>query len=511
MNAFINKELNDAKPGLLLAYLPFALWSPHFETELEIIQKHLDKGGRVEVLSCNCNIHVCDPNPGHNLIICGLCQTRFKTGMKWVRGSAFNNESFYSLTREEKSYIDILNSRVWVDLNDVASFSINGADIGLAALSSIVSILRESEPDIRNYQGIIKKHIETAATVYFSIKNQLKKKNPDQFLLFNGRLSAMRPALRAAQELGIHTLVEERAGELDRYKITVNTYPHDREKIKSEIETLYNESNYSDEIKRKLAMSWFEECRSGLDKSWSSFTKTQKKNKLPEGFSNKTTNVVIFNSSEDEYVTIKDWVNPFYANQNDGIDRLMEDLSGIDNLRVFLRVHPNLKGLNNTQIKGINAISKKHEMLYVIPADSEVSSYALIDAADIVVTYSSTIGIEASYAGKLSILMGNAHYEDLGVCIRPDSHDDFISFLRDIATGNKLPVPYINDLGIIKYGFYKKMCGEKFTYVRPKGIFSADLIRDNKITTLKSNIVTRVGYRLYRECNGLLRKTGICS
>ena len=492
-------------PGLLVAYLPFALWSPHFETELEIVQKHIESGGRALVLSCQGKLTACNPNPGHNPIICGLCRTRFEAGIRWLRGGSVSIAPFYLLTAHEKSLVEALERKVWRDLAEVRSFTINEADIGMAALSSVISILREPQPDLAIYQKMIQKHISAAATVYYSIRNRLKAIRPDHLLLFNGRLSAMRPALRAAQEIGVQTSVEERAGELNRYRITENTYPHDLPKAKVEIAEFYDHCELPEEEKHRLAEKWFEECRRGQDKSWHAYVKEQKNGCLPEGFSDAVTNIVIFNTSEDEYVTIREWQNPFYSTQNEGIARLMDDVGDLDGVRVFLRVHPHLKGVDNSQTRGIEALSKRYLNLHVIPADSKVSTYSLIDAADVVVIYASTVGVEAAYAGKLSVLMGRALYEDLGVCEKPGSHEAFVSLLREIVNGKWQYDSARYRLGALKYGLYAKMFGNEFTYVRPDGIFSASMVRDGAVTTFKPKTFYRVLYRLYREFTGKMQ------
>jgi hypothetical protein len=488
---------------LLVAFAPFAIWSPHFETELEIIQNHLDKGGRAIVLSCSGQLNVCEPNPEHDLNICAMCKSRFRSGMRWLDGAKVLQESFYCLTHEQESIVQSLGCRTWRDIEEVRSYAIDGADIGLAAVSSVVSFVRDSEPNIDKYQEIIRKHVVTAAMIYFSIKNKLAEKKADGLLIFNGRFSSLRPALRAAQQLGIQSYVHERAGERDRFSVTENTYPHDLNAIKAEIEKVYFQSLLPEEKKHELAFGWYEERRAGIDQSWHSFTKHQKPNLLPEEFKPDAINVVIFNSSEDEFVAIEEWNNPYYKNQNKAIAQLMEDIAGESRIRIFLRVHPNLKGISNTQTEGIDVLAHKYKSIHLIHAESPVSTYALIDAADVVVTYGSTIGAEATYVGKLSILMGRATYEDLDVCIRPRSHEEFIKVLRDIAIDKTYPLPSGYKIGLVKYGLFKRLWGERFKYVKPNGLFSAKMVRGIKIVTINPNIMTRIMLRL----RGIFRST----
>lgn len=489
----------SSEPGLLISFSPYALWSPHFETELEIIQLHLDDGGRALILSCNGDLKICDPNPEHDLLICAMCKSRFRSGMRWLHGGDVSNQSFYSLTCEQEATLEALGERTWRDMNELRSFEVDGADVGMAAISSAVSYIREPELDSVVFKKLFSKNIITAALVYYSIKNILAEKMPDSLLLFSGRFSSLRPALRAAQKLGIKSYVHERAGSVDRFSLTENTYPHDLDAIKLEIETIYNNSQLSEYEKKRLSDEWYIERRKGVVQSWHSFTTDQIQNLLPSAFKSNVTNVVIFNSSEDEFVAIDGWDNPFYINQNKAIEQLMEDVSAEKQICIFLRVHPNLKGLRNSQTEGIKLLSDRYSSLHVIPADSPVDSYALIDAADVIVTYGSTVGIEAAHASKLSILMGRAPYEDLGVCLRPNAHQEFVSLLLNIARGAKYQLPTGSEMGLIKYGLFNKLWGRQFHYVKPTGLFTVKMYKNNVYSTILSNRLTRLVYKLIRQ------------
>lgn len=483
--------------GVMVAFAPFAKWSPHFETDLEVIQDHLDKGGGAVVLSCDGRLKTCEPNPLHKEVICKLCRSRFRRGMEWLRGDHLSHEPFYCLDSEEEAFVESLRLRQWRDIDEVRAFRIDGVDIGLAAISSVVSLSREPLPDVRKYSNEIGDNLATAATVYFSLVRKLPALQPDLFAVFNARFSALRPALRVAQKQGIASLVHERAGTVDRYSLTKNTYPHDIEAIKAEMEDCFARAGELSAEQRAGALAWYEERRAGVEQSWYSFTASQQQGLLPEALDSSSLNVVVFNSSEDEFVAIEEWNNPFYANQNEALARLMTDIGDDGRIRFFLRVHPNLKGVCNSQVDGIEALAARHGHLHVIAADSTVSSYALIDAADVVVTFGSTVGIEACHARKPSILMGRAMYEDLGVCIRPSSHDAFVELIRACAAGHRLELPEGHELGLVKFGHFNKAWGQPFKHVVPDGLFAVRMRRDMQLTRIRAGWLPVLAYKAY--------------
>jgi len=486
----------SSNPGLLVAFAPFAKWSPHFETDLEIVQSHLDMGGRAVVLTCAGELHTCEPNPEHRLSLCALCQSRCRQGIAWLRGPGLSWQSFHELDPGQQQYIEQLRRREWRDIDEVKRFTIEGADIGLAAISSIVSLSREPFPDIHACKKQLGEQLATAAMVYFSMSRKLAIMKPDSFSVFNARFAALRPALRAAQQLGVTSYVHDRAGYNERFSLTKGTYPHDLEAIKQEIETCFTQAEPLSAAETSTARSWYEERRAGTEQNWYSFITKQRSGHLPADLDLGLFNLVVFNSSEDEFVAIEEWNNPYYANQNEALDMLLSDLAADKRIRCYLRVHPNMKGLGNSQISGIMKLAERHQNLRVIPADSPVSSYALVDVAGIVLTYGSTIGIEACYAGKPSVLMGRAMYEDLDVCVRLDSHEALVELIRSCASGKAVALPAGHQLGLVKYGHFNRMWGRPYAHVVPDGLFAARMRRGNKLLSIKGSVWSRLVYKL---------------
>ena len=89
--------------------------------------------------------------------------------------------------------------------------------------------------------------------------------------------------------------------------------------------------------------------------------------------------IAIFISSQDEFEAIEGWENPYYDTQTEAIEAIIN--SDVDpEIRFYLRIHPSLKGLKNTQIKELNEL--KSANLFTIPADSKIDSYELMAACE---------------------------------------------------------------------------------------------------------------------------------
>ena len=101
----------------------------------------------------------------------------------------------------------------------------------------------------------------------------------------------------------------------------------------------------------------------------------------------------------------------------------------------------------------------------VIPPESEVSTYELMRAADVVVSSGSTAGVEATFWGKPSVLAGRSLYSGLGACHEPESVEELLDMLEDPALGQA------DHEGALRYGFFQATRGEPFRYFESRDVF----------------------------------------
>lgn len=486
----------------ILFYSPFTIFPYHFETELELAEKYLKQGHSLTFLSCDGELPTCDPNPNHKYSVCAICKSRKISGFKWLGSQDIQVKSFYQVTEEQKHIIQSFNSLDIVSLEQLKKISIDGSDIGMAAFSSVVCDLREPYPDIKTHLTLIRKNLVTASTVHFSLKNYLTQDIPDTVILFNGRMAPLRPVLRLTQSLGIKTYVHERSGDLNRYTLSKNNYPHDLNYWKQQIELTYQNSSLLEAMKLEIATKWFDERSNNHPQAWYSYTKEQKKDSLPSNLNSQNLNIAIFNSSEDEMMSIDGWENPFYKDQSDGIYKIINDFKDIDKIKFFLRVHPNLTGIHNSQTNFLQNVLSKFSSLEIILPDSPISTYALIDACDAVITFGSTVGIEAVYRKKPSIIMGRAIYEDLGGVILPKSHEHLVDMLHRYILTRELPQIHNSIIAFTKYGFFQKIYGYSFEYVKPSNAFEVSLQRNNEEEYfVKPSLIAKIFSRILSKLN----------
>jgi hypothetical protein len=434
--------------------MPFSDWVPHLATDLEIAAKHIDEGAEVHIIQCSGDLPSCEPNPNHFKLRCVSCKSKRDKGLDLIN---LPEQNRHELALND--FVRDLDLPDFPSMQELKAFEIDGVDVGMTVASTLISMVRESDPDMRHFKNYIRENISMSIAIYDATKHYLQQIEPDIFYLFNGRFAALRPALRAAQDLGVKTFVHERSGVLQRYTLIENTYPHDIEYQKSQIEKYWNDELSRTE-KEKIARQWFNSRRGGEDQGWYSFTKSQKKGNLPDAFEPSKRNIAIYVSSEDEFESIEGWQNPIYKNQTDAIHAIINANTDSD-IKFYVRIHPNLKGLNNTQTRELAEL--KGPNLTVIQADSKIDSYELMDVCEKVISFGSTMGIESVFWGKPSILAGRSLYEDIGGCYIPKDHAEMI----DLINHHLDPLP---NLGALKYGYWDSVAGIPYVYYSPESI-----------------------------------------
>ncbi len=130
----------------VMVVMPFALWTPHFETDLEIVQRHLDAGDRVVLLTCAAELPICHTNPDHRFDFCMTCIGRRKTGLHRLSGS-FEELPLINLTAADESECRNYTFDAST-FESVTKSRVDNFDLGWAALSSLISLTRDGDIEL---------------------------------------------------------------------------------------------------------------------------------------------------------------------------------------------------------------------------------------------------------------------------------------------------------------------------------------------------------------------------
>ena len=180
------------------------------------------------------------------------------------------------------------------------------------------------------------------------------------------------------------------------------------------------------------------------------YTAKQIAAKLPENWDNTKKNYVIFNSSEDEFTAIGGEYEErkVFNSQYDGVAYIASLLKNRKDVNIYLRIHPNLAKIKYKYHTDLLSLGEKYDNLFVIPGDSDVSSYALMREAYRVITFGSTTGIEATYMGKTVIALCINWFSGLDISYNPTTVEEAEQL---ILAENLSPKPQTE---AIKFGYF---------------------------------------------------------
>ena len=423
--------------------MAYPYWS-HLERELEIADNHINKGYNVTFISCMGGLLICPNNRKHRKLKCLSCTSRLYAGYKWFGKDRAALKRMYNLSSEQQMVISKMISQPFNCWNDLRAIQIEGDDVGEAVFSGLVTHFQETHLDFNNQKvDFAKLLLKNALIVHFSIQNHLLEEKPDKLILFNGRTAPWRPALRVGVSLGIDTEVFEAGNSYNTYTLTKNTYPHNPIKYGKKILQAYERSILKKEDMIKIVYEWYHGREEATANNQLLFTRKQVKGfGMSDLRKESKLKIGIFVSSEDELFAIAESKSPFYEGQNMAIAQITGDLKN-EAILFIVRAHPNLMGLNNTQTKGLLEICSSRNNIKYISPECKTNTYELVDRCNAVIVFGSTVGIEAVYKGKPTILMGQAAYRGFGGTIEPDSHEELIKILKESAELGNVPKQYL--------------------------------------------------------------------
>jgi hypothetical protein len=432
--------------------------TPVFETELELIRKHDRVGDLVRVLQCSGNLSNCFWNRHHIDGLCAACRSRFRNGWKVLGPSA--NVDLRQMPRQDVSTSDLPTT--FDSVVDILQFRHDDAKVGYGAASSLVTVFRDHRFDARKHHDDIVRELRTAIQMHELLKREFQEFQPDLVYFFNGRIASQLPAKLLCERMGIEYASYEVASTRNCYRLLHGSTVHQTIPVE-EIRKVHRDwcaehaALGESFFRRKRERSHFEHVPV--------YAGRQQGGTLPDGFDPAKRNVAVFNSTIDEYAATEDWRNRIYEpDETAGVRRILEAFEADDRFVFYLRVHPNLKDVSSStsQLLDIRELQVRFPNLRVIwPADV-VDSYALMDACEKVISFGSTMGVEATFWGKPSILAGQAYYENFDCVHVAGSHEEVV----DLVRRDLQPFP---GEAATKYGFWELSNGIPFEHFRETG------------------------------------------
>lgn len=453
----------------VLVYNPLtAVWRPRLPATLSIVQKLVDEGHDVVLIGCDRSVPACTANLDHASAICDYCVLRRKRGHGLLSGSFAERMLDDYLDEETRESLERSTESI-PDLDALRSLHYRCADVGYAAFSSYAYVARKPEPDLGKpaVARTIQRLVRTGKLVYEAIDRAIAVERPERVILYHGRSAIDRAALRACQHNGVECRVYENALSLNQLIYFKNALPQDVENFAEVIDELWE---HAPEDKHDVAESFYvmrRHGRSDIDAAGSkistqdkSYVARQIDGRLPDDWDPDRKNVVFYGTSNDEFIAISpDYEDRLYPTQADAIDRISESLRDDPGVRLYFRVHPRQAGVRDESTEALMRLDRERANVTVIPGDSDISSYALLERADLVATFRSTMSMQAVYWGKPCLILSASIFRPLGATYNPDSHEEVLELIRSVP-------PPKDRTAALKVGYYYMRSGASYDYYR---------------------------------------------
>ena len=476
----------------VLIISPLRTVAPHFETELEIAQRHIEAGDEVTFLSCLGELDACDFNPGRDPDKCEACRlrrqhglTRLTTTCRSAGMTPLGNAAIPAVCLQSPQAL-----RQW---------KIQNFDIGYACLSSLVSLTRDPQPDLAKHRDQLERLARAALATWNTTLGWLTTRRPDRVYVFNGRFAATRAVLRACQLAKINCYIHERGCDTRHFQLYRNHLPHDIDQVQRRMRHHWNRQS-ANPRRDQLARAWYRGRVARVETNWHSFVRGQTHGQLPDSWNSRRHNIAVYTSSEDEFVAIGDcWQNRLYPDQSEALNRIAVDLETTrPDAHLTIRVHPNLAGVDNASTRALQGLNRSNVTL--IDATARIDSYQLMRAADTVVTFGSTMGMESVYWSRPSVLLGPCFYQSLRGTYQARSHGETLRLLTADL------MPRFNHDALL-YGYWMQTHGIGFTHFQADGLFTGTFRGE----TVYPKPPRTLGRRMARQVHSLGKRLPVIS
>ncbi len=414
-------------------YIPSSINSPEFEILLSKCQIILDKKEELDIIVCGgSKNYACSNNIFSQTSICKICKKNTKKGLKKLKGK-FN----LIYTPSIKSKKHLMSKMVIKNVNTLKRKKINNYDIGLSVYSSYINTSRDHELEgfLANYS--IKKLFSTSLMLNEFFQKYVSEFRPKKIILYNGRHNQNRVLLRCGLFNKIDTEVMEFSGDGESNKGVRCFENH----LPTDLDYLYKiiQKNWRSSSKKNKCDYYFKYKAAGkIINDKASYILKQKSNIIPSFWKKDMRNIVYFTSSQDEYAALGGkYDETIYKDQTESIQKIIREIkknnrnSSNKKIYFWIRCHPNLENVFWNYNRSINKFHDPQNCIFVIPPNSEVSSYKIMRICEKVLTYNSLTGIEAVYWNKPSIVLGRRVYEKLNCIYSPKNHEENMRLIFD--------------------------------------------------------------------------------
>ena len=435
----------SATHSSILCFNPYARWSLHSARQSAILHGLKVRGCTTQYVVCDSLMTECDmyqpaKGPGYvrNAMSCTQCQAgtaailaKFGHSPTWLGQWIPPSAQSDAQTWAKKMDGDQLHTAVKEDW-----------EIGNWVRSSVHSHFRASTLDLDNPEvnAVYRRYLASGVVMAQGLDEMFRTEKPDALLLFNGRMAPTRIALEIAQRHGVRTITEERGFTPGHLRLVENTHCLDAEPF-YRLWNAWRDVPLTNEEINTLAAT-LSAHRQGQNFEMSLFaTPVSGTKSIMESLGLDADRPIItaYTSATDESA-VQEQARGSLRDQADWLQQTADLAARRPDIQFVIRFHPNTAGKRALGTNATEAALQKSlsesasDNLFVVPSDSDISSFDLMAVSTAGMVWHSTVGLEMAALGKQVLRLGAYWFRDADFMDTVKSADDFEHAVDRILT-----------------------------------------------------------------------------
>lgn len=429
----------------VLIHLNIYHWEEHVAQMVELVLEHIKQGDKVFVTSGVDIFQFCPANKNFYIENCAKCIQQQKYIFKKIIKNVHKLKIQYSNISNFSNLISKIKSSE--DFKEIYYDNILPA--GKLSLSTLISVKEDVFLNYKDNKILLNNLLEKTIQLYNFSKKLIKNNNINKVYAWNGRRATDGPFLYAAKKMKVPYFAYINAYNYTHFQVQNTLGVHDLNYTRRSINKSYKlrNKNFNNISKR-----FYEYFRYGKHKMYGKTLFSNQFDNKKITIESKKKILVIFTSSYWEFASLadKEWSK---INIYEIIKKIIKDKDIYKQYKIIIRWHPNQKSSKGFERKEIFSIIKEYsDNIEHIEPKSKLNSYSLINISDVVISFGGNIGVEATYYGKPSIIVGTAPYDRLNAV--------YVAYdLKSLKKLLKLDLKPKKKINSMKYGYYQKTYG----------------------------------------------------
>ncbi len=371
--------------------------------------------------------------------------------------------------------------------NKFKILKLDGIDYASNFNASFLHYFKGKLKDIKSNVKVIKKLYITTLKTALSISKIIEKLKPVKIVTINGKNIQTGILYKQAIQKNIDCYTWDIFNQGFKTMFSKNEIAHEQNISQSLWNKLKNSELYDKE--KKIIESYMHLQSKSLNTPWKYYDENviEKKDIVLKNLKLDLKNETISIFPNTDWDSTNIGLNDSYEDPFDFIEKIVKFAHDNNNYNVVIRCHPAEKKVNFHQrssrpldqfIKEEYAKFIKNN-LFLVEANSNISSYTLANISNHRIVYTSTLGLEFSYMRLKTLVAGKAFYKYRGFTQDIISHDNFIEMIKN---------GYNKSLNNDEFSLL-----EKFIYISKfRKLFNLDYFNDAKITNITINELSKI-------------------